>query len=70
VMTPEVAMLAEPEPVALADAICELIEHPDTRARLADSARSLVAREYSPAAFQRRASHILDRIEQQLKAAH
>ena len=54
VLDEEIAMLAEPTPEAMADAIHRLLRNEELRNHLAANARERVAEEYSPKAFRRK----------------
>ena len=46
-LSPEVARLVPPEPEAFAEAVGDLIDRPDERARLSAAATALAAAKYS-----------------------
>jgi glycosyltransferase involved in cell wall biosynthesis len=54
VLDDNIAMLAAPEPLKMADGLVRLLSDPDLGRSLAERARTRVALEYSPAAFQRK----------------
>jgi glycosyltransferase involved in cell wall biosynthesis len=62
VLTPAIARLVKPEPEAFANAILELIAHPDQRARLASEAQRLVAEKYSRDIYLRRTAEVYQRL--------
>lgn len=60
------AMLCEPTPESMAGGLLELLRDPDLRARLAASARELVAREFTPASHRRKLNRFYDAVEARL----
>lgn len=66
VLDEEIAMLAEPAPDAMADAMDRLLRDEDLRDRLAASARQRVAEEYSPEAFRRKLTEFYETLERDI----
>ena len=64
VMDDAIAVLAEPEAQAYADALIALAADPDRRQQLADAARQRVAAEFSPTAYRRKLSGFYQELEQ------
>jgi glycosyltransferase involved in cell wall biosynthesis len=54
VLDDSVALLVEPEPVALGEGLARLLQDPDLRERLAANASRLARREFTPEAFRRK----------------
>ena len=69
VLDDDIAMLAEPSPEGMADAMHRLIRDEDLRDRLAESAQERVAEEYSPEAFRRKLTEFYETIERDLRPA-
>ena len=63
VLDEEIAMLAEPTPEGMAEAIRRLLQDENLRDRLAARARQRVAEEYSPEAFRRKLTGFYERLE-------
>ncbi|MBU1909174.1 MAG: glycosyltransferase family 4 protein [Verrucomicrobia bacterium] len=66
VLTPDVALLAAPNPDAMAAAMIQLAREPDLGPRLAANARALVRERYSRAAFEASVNRLYDFIESKL----
>jgi glycosyltransferase involved in cell wall biosynthesis len=62
VLSPDVARLVAPEPVALAAALVDLLARPEERARLAANAATLAASKYSREVFVRRTADAYARL--------
>ena len=62
VLTPETARLVAPEPEPFAQAILDLIDHPEERERLATEAKRLVAAKYSRDIYLRRTAEVYNRL--------
>lgn len=69
VLDDEIAMLAEPTPESMAEAMHRLIRDEDLRDRLAANARKRVAEEYSPEAFRRKLTRFYETLEQDILAS-
>ena len=69
VLDEEIAMLAEPTPHAMAEALQRLLRNEELRDRLAANARQRVAEEYSPEAFRRKLTGFYETLEQDLLGA-
>jgi len=67
VLTPDVAMLAEPRPDAFARAMIQLAGDTDLRRRLAQNAKELVRRKYSLAVFEQTVNEIYGHVEQAVR---
>lgn len=66
VLTPEVALLAEPNPDAMAAAMVRLARDADLRERLATQARALVRSKYNRRAFETAINELYDFVESAL----
>ena len=62
VLTPAIAKLVAPEPGPFAEAVLDLIEHPDECARLATAARAVAADKYSRESYLRRTALAYERM--------
>ena len=62
VLTPEIARLVAPEPEAFANAVLDLIEHPEQRARFAAAARAVAQDKYSRESYVRRTAQAYERL--------
>ena len=62
VLTPEIARLAAPEAAPFAEAMLELMDQPDTRARLAAAARVVAQEKYSRETYLRRTAEAYARM--------
>lgn len=69
VLDDRVSRLVEPEPTDMADGIVSLLETPEVRQRLGQAGRELAEREYTPAAFHRKARRIYEQIESEVRGA-
>lgn len=68
VITPDVAMLAEPNPEAFAEQMCLLIADEALRERLGVAGRELIARNYTPAVFTERLNELYDWLADEIHA--
>ena len=68
VLDDEIAMLAEPAPKAMADAMHQLIRDRALQKRLVANASDRVAQEFSPAAFRRKLTDFYEMIERDVLA--
>ncbi|MFB6231274.1 MAG: glycosyltransferase family 4 protein [Salinibacter sp.] len=66
VLDDEIAMLAEPTPNAMAEALRRLLRDENLRERLAVNAQERVAEEYSPEAFRRKLTDFYETLEQDI----
>lgn len=66
VLDDDIAMLADPAPDAMAEAMQRLLRDDELRDRLATSARQRVAEEYSPEAFRRKLTGFYETLERDL----
>jgi hypothetical protein len=62
VLTPAIARLVSPQPEPFAEAVLDLIEHPDERARLAAAARVVAGDKYSRESYVRRTAQAYARL--------
>ncbi|HYG61531.1 MAG TPA: glycosyltransferase family 4 protein [Thermoanaerobaculia bacterium] len=62
VLTDDVALLVEPEPEAMSVGLVSLLEDEVLRERLADNARELAQREFTPQAFERKLLNFYDAV--------
>jgi glycosyltransferase involved in cell wall biosynthesis len=62
ILTPEIAMLAPPEPPGFADAIARLAGDPHLRVRLGAAGREFVERNHTFAAHERRVNELYDQV--------
>jgi len=62
VLTPAIARLVEPKPEPFANAMLELIERPDERARLSGAAQAVAGDKYSRESYLRRTAEAYDRL--------
>lgn len=62
VLTSEIARLAAPEAEPFANAVLDLVDRPDERARLAAAARALADEKYSRASYVRRTAEAYERL--------
>jgi glycosyltransferase involved in cell wall biosynthesis len=69
VLDDEIAMLAEPTPDAMADAMHRLLQDEALRDQLAANARQRVAEEYSPEAFRHKLTGFYERLERDILAS-
>jgi Glycosyltransferase len=69
VLDEEIAMLAEPTPEGVADAIGRLLRDEALQDRLAANARQRVAEEYSPEAFCHKLTRFYERLERDILAS-
>lgn len=68
VITPDVAMLADPNPAAFAAQMRLLIEDEALRERLGVAGRALIARNYTPAVFTERLNELYDWLSDEIHA--
>ncbi|HYB95883.1 MAG TPA: glycosyltransferase [Vicinamibacterales bacterium] len=62
VLTPDIAMLVDPQPQPFAAAILELMDRPDERARLSAAARAVAEEKYSRESYLRRTAEAYRRL--------
>ena len=62
VLTPDVAILTEPEPTAYAEGLSRLLQDADLRARLGQAGRALVREKYSLSLFRATVDGLLERL--------
>jgi glycosyltransferase involved in cell wall biosynthesis len=62
VLTPEISKLAEPAAGPFAEAILDLLDHPDQRARLSSAARRVAQEKYSRESYLRRTAQAYERL--------
>jgi glycosyltransferase involved in cell wall biosynthesis len=62
VLTPDISKLVAPDPGPLADAVLDLIDHPEDRARLAAAARLVAQEKYSRESYVRRTAQAYERL--------
>jgi glycosyltransferase involved in cell wall biosynthesis len=69
VLDDKIAMLAEPTPDAMAEALLRLLQDENLRERLAENAQTRVAEEYSREAFRRKLTDFYETLEQDIVAS-
>jgi glycosyltransferase involved in cell wall biosynthesis len=62
VLTPEISKLAEPAAGPFAEAIVDLLDHPDQRARLSAAARRVAQEKYSRETYLQRTAQAYERL--------
>jgi len=62
VLTPEIAKLAAPDAGPFAEAIMDLLDHPDLRARLSSAARRVAQEKYSRESYMKRTAQAYERL--------
>ena len=62
VLTPEISRLSEPAAGPFADAILDLLDHPDQRARLSSAARRVAQEKYSRESYLQRTAQAYERL--------
>ena len=62
VLTPQIALLVDPKPEPFAAAILELVDNPDRRMLLAESARAVADERYSRESYLRRTADAYRRL--------
>ena len=69
ILTPDVAVLAAPEPEAFARAILRLVDDPEARARIGRAGREFVEADHTVEAYRSRVNRLYDWVEAQIDAA-
>jgi glycosyltransferase involved in cell wall biosynthesis len=63
VLTPAIAKLVDPKPEPFAQAVLELIEQPEERARLSEAARAIAQEKYSRESYLKRTAQAYERLK-------
>ncbi len=64
VLTPEISMLVEPDPISFSEGLLALVENPALRASLGQAAKRMIDENFSLEAFKRRANTLLDWVQE------